>query len=414
MQLSWPSRNFCTLTLSEGSLLIRNPATINNPFYQAVPIPSLYIPVIILATFATIIASQAMISGAFSICQQAITLGTFPRMKVIHTSDVIEGQIYIPTLNFMLMIACIILVVSFQTSTALSNAYGLAVCGDMTLTTLMFSSVARFRWKWHPVPWAFLFFFLLLVDGTFLSSTLLKIPQGGFVPLIIATLVSSTMYIWRVGKASINAVLKQDQLPFSELQHRLQQNVVQRCPGLFLHQHKTSNDLINCDLGTAVFLSSLSDGVPVSVNVLASHIPYLPETVIFLTIRYQHVPYVKAYRHVQLEPLPERGFYRIVAHFGYRETQISMEQLFSECATIMPEVFHDIDLAQTSFFLSTEHVRIDKTRWFGHKVFYRIFKAILGVILFIFTNCVKLSYTIPHSFKIPNKSLIIMGSEVYL
>jgi len=150
-------------------------------------------------------------------------------------------------------------------------------------------------------------------------------------------------------------------------------------------------------------MSSLAEGVPVCVNNLASHIPFLPDIVIFLTIKHQHVPYVKQFNHVYVEALPEKGFYRIIAQYGYRETQISMEQLFSECAAIMPEVFHDIQLDKTSFFLSTEHVRVDKTKWWGHKLYIRVFKSILQV-----------SYSVPHSFKIPNKSLVIMGSEVFL
>src|SRR4051794_35078587 len=119
-------------------MLMDDPSAIKNPFFESIPHSGLYIPILILSTFATIVASQALISGAFSITQQAISLGTFPRMKVVHTSDKFEGQIYIPTLNYTLMVVCIILVVSFGSSTALSNAYGLAVCGDMTLSTLLF------------------------------------------------------------------------------------------------------------------------------------------------------------------------------------------------------------------------------------------------------------------------------------
>jgi KUP system potassium uptake protein len=215
----------------QGAMLMKDPSTINNPFYNLVPIKGLYIPVVILSTLATVVASQALISGAFSISQQAISLGTFPRMKVVHTSDKFEGQIYIPTLNYMLMIVCVILVVSFKSSTALSNAYGLAVCGDMTLSTLLFSTVARFRWKWHPVICGILFVCLLIVDGLFFTSTLLKIPNGGYVPLIIAFVVSSCMYIWRRGKAMLNATVKASQPPFQELQIKLHNESIKRCPG---------------------------------------------------------------------------------------------------------------------------------------------------------------------------------------
>jgi KUP system potassium uptake protein len=132
---------------------------------------------LILSAMATVIASQALISGAFSITEQAIALGTCPRMKVVHTSDTVRGQIYIPTLNWMLMIVCLILVTSFKSSTALSGAYGLAVCGDMTLTSIFFLSLARFKWRWNLIPWAALAIGFFVFDFSFLSSAILKVGE---------------------------------------------------------------------------------------------------------------------------------------------------------------------------------------------------------------------------------------------
>lgn len=371
--------------LGQGSLLISNPAAFSNPFYSLVPVSGLYIPMIILSTLATVIASQALISGAFSITQQAISLGTFPRMKVVHTSESVEGQIYIPALNYILMIVCVILVVSFQTSNALASAYGLAVCGDMTMSTFLFCSISRFRWRWPILPWLILLICLATVDSLFLSSTLLKVPTGGYVPLLIATIVATVTFIWRTGKEKITIALKKDQIDFPELQKKLNQEQIKRCPG------------------TAVFLSSLSQGVPVSVHQLTSHIPYLPEKVIFLTIKHMHVPHVREGKKLFIEPLPEVGFYRVIGQYGYRDSKVSLEELLNYCAALLPEEFHHIDMSQVSFFLSTEHIRINKARWIGHRIYIRIFKTIL-----------QFSYSIAETFKIPSQSLIIMGSELYL
>jgi K+ transporter len=129
----------------------------------------------------------------------------------------------------------------------------------------------------------------------------------------------------------------------------------------------------------AIFLSSYSQGVPFSLSQLTSHIPYMPEIVIFTTIRYLHTPYVKQWKHAKIEALPEKGFYRVVGEYGYRESQVSMDQLFNECASIMPEVFHNFELSDAAFFLSTEHVRIDKSRKWPHKIWIKIFKYILQV-----------------------------------
>lgn len=346
--------------LGQSAMLIVDPSTIDNPFFRSVP-NGLFFPMLILSTLATIIASQALISGAFSITEQAMSLGTFPRMKVIHTSDKVEGQIYIPTLNYMLMIVCIILVISFKTSTALSYAYGLAVCGDMTLTTVMYCSIARLRWKWHLAPWIVLLVSFLIVDGVFLSSTLLKIPYGGYVPLIIALVVSGIMYTWREGRQSLQEKVKTDHWPFSLLQDRLQDRSINRYHG------------------TSIFLTAISDGVPPSLAKLMEHVPYIHDTAVFLTIKYEHVPYVKKEKHIKLITLPEPGFYRVIARYGYRESKVSMEHLLKDMAEYIPEL--DIEIKDVSFFLNVENVRIDKSRWLGHRLWIKLFHFLHHVCL---------------------------------
>jgi len=178
-------------------------------------------------------------------------------------------------MNYILMVACILLVATFQSSAALSNAYGLAVCGDMTLTTFMFSSLSRLRWKWPILPWLLLVCWLVIMDLSFLTSALRKIPSGGYVPLIIATCTFFVMYTWKTGKENLRAKTKEMQIPFEDLQKALQSKEIKRCNG------------------TAVFLTSVAEGVPVSLSELVRHIPYVPKTVIFVSIEHKHVPNIK-------------------------------------------------------------------------------------------------------------------------
>ena len=333
---------------------------------------------LILAALATVIASQALISGAFSITEQAISLGTCPRMKVIHTSDTVMGQIYIPTLNWMLMIACLILVVTFKSSTALSGAYGLAVCGDMTLTSIFFLSLARFRWKWNIVFWFILAVGFFTFDLAFLSSAILKIPEGGYVPLVIASGVSFTMYNWREGRNLMHKHIKQ--LPEEEIYDKIRSWEVFRTEG------------------TSVFLSSETEGLPNSVGLLIDSVPYLSEHVIILTIKHKQVPYVKPEKNFIVEKL-EEGFVRVIAQYGYRESYIKMEDLLQR---LQPFV-EGADFTKPRFYLSAESIASAKDRWTGHRVFVKYFSLMHAI-----------SFSNAKYFRIPVKCQIVLGERVLL
>src|SRR5678816_3019315 len=191
----------------QGALLLSDPSGIDNPFYRLVP-PTFLYPMVVLSTTAAVVASQALISGAFSLTRQAVQLGYSPRVTVIHTSRSEAGQIYIPEVNWVLMLACLALVVGFRTSTNLAGAYGIAVTGTMSITTVLFANAARTRlgWKpWRVLPMAGLF---LIVDLAFFSANLVKIPAGGWFPILLAIVIFVLMATWKRGRLIVTAVLR--------------------------------------------------------------------------------------------------------------------------------------------------------------------------------------------------------------
>jgi len=366
--------------LGQASLLVRRPEDIEDPFFNSTPKDALW-PMLILSTLAAVIASQALISGALSTMQQAISNDFMPRMKVIHTSDDMEGQIFIPTLNYFLMVVCIILVVAFKTSTALSHTFGIAVCIHMMTTTFFYASLAKLRWKWNTVLWAMLIGLFLIVDFAFLSSALLKIPTGGWFPLGFTLLLGSLMLIWREGRKILLKKTKQCEIPWEILVRELHDGNIRRCKG------------------TAVFLTPVAEGVPLSLTQLVRHLPLLHEHVIFLTIEYKHVPHVH-HDHVEIEDLEQKGFYRIVARYGYRQAgNISIQNLLAECQQLLPEL--DLNLDDLSFFVRQEKIKRDKTKWFGHQILVRIFNTLI-----------QLHHNAAGGFGIPSERMISLGAMV--
>jgi len=340
----------------------------------------LFVPLIILSTAATIIASQALISGSFSIIQQAITLGSFPRMKIVHTSDTVAGQVYIPRLNFILMILCIFLVLFFRTSEALSSAYGLAVGGDMALTTFLYSTLALLRWKWRFFPWLGLTVSFVIVDWTFLTSVMLKLPTGGYVPLIIATISFFVMHTWKFGRESIRRSNASKQIDFSKLKEVLEAEEIHRTPG------------------TAVFMSSSAVGVPLTLSSLITHSATLQQTVIFLTINIKNAPNIQ---HTFVEKLEVPGFYRVIIQHGYRASKISMKNIFHMVNSVVPEL--QLDVNSSSFFLGNEKIRSVKKKWIGHRLRVKFFNMMLQV-----------SHSVADSFKIPPTRYVTIGSEEFM
>ncbi len=286
--------------IGQGALLIRDPTAIENPFYMLVP-RAILLPSVVLATIATAIASQALISGAFSLTQQAVQLGYSPRVTILHTSRSEAGQIFIPEISQLLMVGCLVLVLAFRDSTSLGAAYGIAVTGTMAITSLLFAVVARSRWNWslwHIVPITLGF---LAIDVTLFAANVIKIEYGGWVPIAIAIGVFTLMSTWKKGRLLLNHALNSGALPLDLFLGDVSRRKPPRVPG------------------TAVFMTSSNDGVPVVLLHHLKHNKVLHEQVILMSVVTQEVPEVKPADRLTFEKL-EQGFFRITARYGFMET----------------------------------------------------------------------------------------------
>ena len=331
IRFSWLCLAFPALIINyfgQGAALIANPQATFHPFYSLVPSILLY-PLVLLATSATIIASQAMISGVFSIAQQAIQLGYLPRMRIIHTSAWKKGQIFMPGLNRVMMLVCIGLVLVFKKSSGLAGAYGIAVTANMVITSYLFFLTITRRWNWSLWKAGFLVGTFLLFDITYLSANLLKLWDGGWFTICIAFIVAVLMTTWKDGRTALSENLK---VPISikVFLEDLAKTKPYRVPG------------------TAVFMSVNPKGIPVSLLHHFKHNKVLHERVILLSILSQDIPKVGPKERVRLEELGE-GFYRLIAFYGFAQTPN------------VPEIVNQagkhglkIDLATTTFFLGRE------------------------------------------------------------
>jgi KUP system potassium uptake protein len=286
--------------LGQGALILRDPSTVANPFYQLAPRWFLY-PLIGIAASAAIVASQALISGAFSLTQQAVQLGYIPRVTIIHTSERESGQIYIPEVNVALMVGSLALVLTFKSAGALAAAYGIAVTGTMIITTVLFAVVARGRWGWPLWRVAGLSAAFLVVDGAFFGANIVKIAVGGWVPLALALVLFVLMTTWKSGRHLLQVRLRQGALPLELLLEDIARREIHRVPG------------------TAVFLTSTAHGAPVVLMHHLKHNHVLHREVVLLSVRSAEVPDVDDAEQVRVEPLGQ-GFFRVVATFGFMET----------------------------------------------------------------------------------------------
>jgi KUP system potassium uptake protein len=283
----------------QGALLLTDPAAIDNPFFRLAPEWALY-PLVALATAATIIASQATISGAFSMAQQSALLGLSARIRIEHTSESDFGQIYVPAVNWLLLAGVIALVMFFKSSTNLAAAYGIAVTGTMLVTTILVFALAVRGWKW---PWSLaipVFTVFLVVDATLLSANMLKFHEGGWVPIVIAVAIFGTMWTWMKGRAAVAASEKAGTLPIEELIGSISPGRVHR------------------PQGTAVYLTSLSDSAPGCLLHNLKHNEVLHEHVVLLTIEVTDEPYVSTDQRAEVSHLG-KGVHRVVLHYGFME-----------------------------------------------------------------------------------------------
>ena len=332
IKLGWFSLVLPALLLNyfgQGALLLANPEAVENPFYNMAPAWAL-LPLLLLATCATVIASQAVISGAFSITRQATMLGYWPRMPILHTSEKEIGQIYVPTINWILMVATIGLVLGFGSSANLAAAYGIAVATTMVITTILAYFVARHRWGWSRWASGGLTLLLLSVDLTFFSGNVVKISQGGWFPLTIAAIVFLLMTTWKKGRMLLWEQIKETIVPLEEFYRRMKDDHSRRVPG------------------TAVFMTSNSQGTPPALvhNFLHNHVVH--KQVVLLTIVTEEQPYVENAQRVKVEELGH-GFVRLVAHYGFMEDP-DVQDLLSRKDTPTPPI------TSATFFLGNEIV----------------------------------------------------------
>jgi len=338
IRLTW----FCVVLPSlllnyfgQGALIINHPETIEHPFFYMIPEWGLY-PLVILATVATIVASQAVISGAFSLTRQAVQLGYFPRLKVEQTSKTQFGQIYMPAINWVLMFACIGLVIGFQTSSNLASAYGVAVTTDMVFTTILFAVVTHTRWNWNVWIIAVMLLGLLIIDLGFWGANLPKIPSGGWFPLLIAGLMFIIMTTWKSGRRILRKRLSQKIVPHEQFIQRIKDEQPKRIRG------------------TAVFMDSNPKGTPPALLHNLKHNKVLHQRVVLLTLITREIPHVPDEDRIEIQPLGEHIF-RINASIGFAEDP-DVPALLAQCHIDG----RGFDLQETTFFLGRETILATK------------------------------------------------------
>jgi KUP system potassium uptake protein len=318
--------------LGQGALVFAHPKAVENPFFLIYPDWAL-IPMVVLATVATVIASQAVITGAYSLTSQAIQLGLLPRFEVRHTSAEQAGQIYMPRVNGLLLLGVLLLVALFRSSSALASAYGIAVTGTMVVTGMMAFIVVWRMWRWSPLAAAGLMVPFLAIDLTFLSANMLKVVQGGWVPLALGGVVMLVMYTWRRGSRILFAKTRRLETPLDDLVRILEKKPPQRVPG------------------TAVFLTSDPKSAPTALLHSLKHYKVLHEKNVILSVETMHTPRVDTDKRVRIEPVGST-FMRVQLRFGYMEMPNVPKAL-----AIARKLGWQFDIMSTSFFLSRRALR---------------------------------------------------------
>jgi KUP system potassium uptake protein len=380
IRLAWFALVFPMLLLNyfgQGALLLRDPAAAANPFYLLAP-PAMLYPLVVLATVATVIASQALISGAFSLTQQAMQLGYAPRLRVLHTSARVAGQIYVPTVNGALMVGCVLLVLGFRSSDRLSAAYGIAVTGTMVITTVLFYVVARTRWGWPRLVAGAVVALFIAVDGAFLLTNLVKIAHGGWVPLAIAALVFTLLTTWERGRLELLARRRAAGRPFEAFVAELEASLVARVPG------------------TAVFLTGQSKGAPPVLLRYIAHTRTLQDTAVLLSVLSTDRPAMADDERVTVDRLP-LGFVRITARYGFMELPRIDEALLASHATGVV-----LDPRETSYVVARERVVPD-----GPARMARWRKQLFALVQ-------RNAHSAPDFFALPPDRVVELGAQVPL
>jgi KUP system potassium uptake protein len=334
IRLAWMSTVFPALVLNyfgQGALLLRDPSAVEHPFFRMVPQWGLY-PMVGLATIATVIASQAVISGAYSLTRQAIQLGYCPRLAIRHTSEKEIGQVYMPWINWVLLAAVLILVVGFRSSSALASAYGIAVTGTMVIDTVLLYFVITRIWKWGVAAGLLICGTFLVIDLGFFGANTVKITSGGWFPLVIGMAVFTLISTWRRGRELLYDRLRPGAIPLEPFLVSIGTHPPTRVPG------------------TAVFLTAGREGVPHAMLHNLSHNKVLHERVVLLTVVTEDVPYVPDEQRLELAELGS-GFYRATVHYGFKDEPDLPRAL--QQANRLGLAF---EMMETSFFLSRQTI----------------------------------------------------------
>jgi KUP system potassium uptake protein len=361
----------------QGALILANPAAIQNPFYLLAP-EWARVPLLLLATAAAIIASQAVISGAFSLTRAAIQMGYCPRLTITHTSERAIGQIYIPFINWMLLAAIIGLVVGFRNSDNLAGAYGIAVTMAMLIDSILIFVVMRRLWHWPRLVAVAIVVPLLAIDLTFLGSNSLKIPDGGWFPLLVGGVVFTLLTTWKRGRSLLMKRLREDAMPLDLFIQSIEASPPLRVPG------------------TAVFLTSAQKSVPHALLHNLKHNKVLHERVVFLTIVTKDVPYVTEEERFEIEPM-RCNFFRVVAYYGFKEDP-DVPELLEDCG----RRGFTFDMMETSFFVSRETL---------------IATATPGMALWrekLFVSMSKNATKASEFFHVPTNRVVELGTQVEL
>jgi KUP system potassium uptake protein len=360
--------------LGQSALLIRDPSAAQNPFYLLAS-EELRLPLVFLATAATIIASQAVITGAYSVVQQAIQLGLMPRLRIAHTSEKAAGQIYIPFINWTLMALVVLLVLGFGQSSNLAAAYGIAVTGTMFITTLLLGVLAVRVWNWsRPLVWTVIGGFLF-IDGVYFASNMTKVPDGGWFPLLIGAVAFTLLTTWAKGRKLMIDRLSEATVPAS----------------VFIKSASSSATRVP---STAVFMTSTRDGVPPALLHNLKHNMVLHDRNILLTVKIEGVPYVAAGKRSTVTPLGN-GFFRVVLHYGFMDeidVPAALGQL-TDCDGLFEPM-------RTSFFLSRQTLLVSSRPgmavWREH----------------LFAWMLRNAESAMEFFKLPTNRVVELGSQV--
>jgi KUP system potassium uptake protein len=378
--LSWVTLVYPCLMLNylgQGALMLGHPAAAQNPFYLMAPEWG-RLPLVAVATLACIVASQAVISGAFSVTHQAIQLGFLPRLRTEHTSAKAAGQIYIPLVNWTLLIMIVLLVLGFRQSTRLASAYGIAVTGTMLITTMMLGVLVFQVWKWNRIIATATIGLFLIVDAIFFASNITKVADGGWFPLLVAAVTFTVLTTWAKGRALMRERLEESALPLA----------------VFIKSTAASVHRVR---GTAVFLSTSADRIPAALLHNLKHNQVLHSRVLILNVKVEEVPHVPPEKRVEIHDAGE-GFYQVVLHYGFMQEVDIPRDLAG--ITTCGEPFN---MMSTSFFLGRQKLIASKTA--------------PGMALWrekLFAWMLKNSESAMEFFKLPTNRVVELGSQLQI